>query len=142
MTIANNVNANSVTLISLTRFLDGNDNFRMTLVAIPPETGLELDSKHLQQPLTGGVAKGKDLACKAVHEGISVFSNIGSPDRHSYTKRSGYELNRQLPILIEVRQDVQQSSIVTGPEATSTDSVIGSVLRAPLSSPFVAARQT
>ncbi|RIL00325.1 MAG: hypothetical protein DCC75_13895, partial [Proteobacteria bacterium] len=72
---------------------------------------LELFSRYLQQLVMESLGKEKDLAGKAVNQGLAVYGNKGSTDQHAYVQQLRDGLNNFFAVFIQVLRDRSKKTL-------------------------------
>jgi len=104
---------NPAALLALMWYYAGGGSGAKDMVILPYKDRLLLFSRYLQQLVMESLGKGKNLAGKAVQQGITVYGNKGSTDQHAYVQQLREGANNFFVTFIEVlkdRSDVTASS--------------------------------
>ena len=80
------------------------------MVVLPYKDRLVLWSRYLQQLVMESLGKERDLAGRAVHQGIAVYGNKGSTDQHAYVQ----QLRDGLPGFFVTFVQVLEDEVVPG----------------------------
>jgi len=95
------------------------------MVILPYKDRLELFSKYLQQLIMESLGKEKDLAGRAVNQGIAVYGNKGSTDQHAYIQQLREGVNNFFATFIRVLKSRDGASMQVDPGVTTGDYLHG-----------------
>ncbi len=99
------VEQNPSMLLAVMWYYAGGGAGKKDMVVLPYKDRLILFSKYLQQLVMESLGKEKDLAGKAVNQGIAVYGNKGSTDQHAYVQQLRDGVNNFFVTFIEVLTD-------------------------------------
>jgi glucose-6-phosphate isomerase len=102
-------------------YAEGDGRGSKDMVVLPYKDALLLFSRYLQQLVMESLGKGRDLAGRAVEQGIAVYGNKGSTDQHAYVQQLRDGVSNFFVTFIEVLEDRTGGSINVEPGVTSGD---------------------
>ncbi len=116
---------NPAALLALMWYHAGGGRGLKDMVILPYKDRLELFSRYLQQLVMESLGKERDLAGRAVNQGVAVYGNKGSTDQHAYVQQLRDGVNNFFVTFIEVLKDRDRRSMEVEPGVTSGDYLSG-----------------
>jgi glucose-6-phosphate isomerase len=119
------VAGNPAALLAAAWYTAGKGRGAKDMVVLPYKDSLLLFSRYLQQLVMESLGKGRDLADRAVEQGIAVYGNKGSTDQHAYVQQLREGVANFFVTFIEALEDRAGASIDVEPGITSGDYLNG-----------------
>ena len=116
---------NPAAMMAALWFLAGKGKGEKNMVIVPYKDRLELFSKYLQQLVMESLGKDQDLSGKTVHQGLSVFGNKGSTDKHAYIQQLRDGRNDFFATFIQVLKDRNGEDLMVEESVTTGDFLFG-----------------
>ena len=111
--------ANPAALLAAAWYTAGKGRGAKDMVVLPYKDSLLLFSRYLQQLVMESLGKGRDLADRAVEQGIAVYGNKGSTDQHAYVQQLRDGVANFFVTFIEALEDRAGPSIDVEPGISS-----------------------
>ncbi|MGB7085175.1 MAG: glucose-6-phosphate isomerase [Phormidesmis sp.] len=124
-TRTHSIRKNPAALLALSWYFAGKGKGEKDMVVLPYKDSLLLFSRYLQQLVMESLGKEKDLDGNNVYQGIAVYGNKGSTDKHAYVQQLREGVPNFFATLIEVLKDREGPSVDVEPGVTSGDYLSG-----------------